>query len=943
MKFNVEDLRRVLDLGDSDNDSTIIPERLAKGMWCRMGFTGNINGRMLKTNFSSAYRFMMHCVVHSLSHRKGAYDETSDYIMNIVTSLVLNRPYNVSQVIFEYMKENIKAESEKYIMYPRFIMMMINNQFKDIPKNRNDIMDLRNMTTDRITRVTKGDDGRVKGMICKISRLAYVAPEKDRWRHEKSDSDNEDEKMSLMVEKKTRWWFAREGKRKRTPKTSPAVSILKIAVKGPSVEPQQRLMDETVIDPSSITQDAIDLTKVTLEQFIQLNEAAEPEGEDQDDSSEDDSEATESESGLDPTTLGRGKAQLKKKPTKKQKASDEEDSTYEPEEPKKQRGKRKAVQTGVIPRRVRAKKSSADLPKEKDGKKVKHADTSKVQEAEKAQSVEIPKEPEVQSVEVPEVVVQKKTGDDDYVEITGYKAATPPQPPPQDQLESSHPKDTSFDYLFEGLPPATGVFKEDIPEDDYDMFNNEAVRELMKKVAELEKEKAKTEAERDALKKQIKEPMKAHDQIRMVLIDQEETINKMKDDAHDNSQLTELLTTEISTLNLKIKNLQDVNQTLNQLLSEMSEASSNEMKVMKLEMEAMKADKVMKDNQLNMLYAVMESHLKIDVHAAFNEIEVKRAKERRIERERRLAEEATQRRKSFIEETQEAGGSSSQIDEEMVEAEADPLGFVLVEIEDDNDDGDKSDKKDDKDDKKNDDDQGSSGLLVENPNVQQRIEELMNDEINELEDDLHHEASTSGKQHVDQVFLTNPTVIYLNAQHEGEIEDQRSRAEMLEELGLEDGKFKFDIEDEIPQSPEKEFESRYAHEADHYNDVIAEDTSDSSKEETDFHYSGVDETFPSLSEMFKDRNVDEIRRKIVEKVSTEGVPETIPRERLAEERKKWFKVMPKERKTLRALQYFTHSKDISWGDILSWGYLEDLQVYAIRPVRGCNILNICQT
>ncbi|MFS7888907.1 hypothetical protein Hanom_Chr00s000002g01600541 [Helianthus anomalus] len=56
MKFNVGDLRRVLDLGDIDNDPTIIPERLAKGLWCRMGFTGHINGNMIKTMFSSAYR-----------------------------------------------------------------------------------------------------------------------------------------------------------------------------------------------------------------------------------------------------------------------------------------------------------------------------------------------------------------------------------------------------------------------------------------------------------------------------------------------------------------------------------------------------------------------------------------------------------------------------------------------------------------------------------------------------------------------------------------------------------------------------------------------------------------------------------------------------------------------------------------------------------------------
>ncbi|MFS7967745.1 hypothetical protein Hanom_Chr09g00789401 [Helianthus anomalus] len=435
----------------------------------------------------------------------------------------------------------------------------------------------------------------------------------------------------------------------------------------------------------------------------------------------------------------------------------------------------------------------------------------------------------------------------------------------------------------------------------------------------------------------------------------------------------------------------------------------------------MKADNVMKDNQLSMLTTIIESHLKVDIHAAFNEVGVKRAEDRRVERERLLAQEATQRRKSVVEDVvgsssqNEAGGPSSQVDIEMVAAKNiqeqdveagqdymlvgessesfDPYEiirrvtaiqkkkkakkllllewktqqFVLVgkastvpysvkeiarqikfkerrrkakiargeivdddsdvelfgdeeEDEEDNDDDKKNDK-DEKDDKGDDDnDQGSSGLLIKDPNVQERIEELMNDEIDEQEDDSQHEASSSGKKHTDQVFLSNPTIIYMNTQQEGDIEVERTRAEMLEELGLEDGKFKFDIEDEIPQSSEKEFESRYAHEADHYDDVIIEDASDSSDDETDFHYSGIDETFPSFAEMFKDRNEDEIRRKIVEKVSTEGVPKTILREILAEERKKWF--------------YFTHNKNLSWGDILSWGYLEDLQVYDIRREEG---------
>ncbi|MFS7988764.1 hypothetical protein Hanom_Chr11g01038731 [Helianthus anomalus] len=72
-----------------------------------------------------------------------------------------------------------------------------------------------------------------------------------------------------------------------------------------------------------------------------------------------------------------------------------------------------------------------------------------------------------------------------------------------------------------------------------------------------------------------------------------------------------------------------------------------------------------------MLYTVMEHHLGIDVQSIYNNIEIKRVEERRIEREKRLAEEATQRKKEVIVETQDAGGSSTQADVEMVDVETD--------------------------------------------------------------------------------------------------------------------------------------------------------------------------------------------------------------------------------------------------------------------------------
>ncbi|KAJ0611854.1 hypothetical protein HanHA300_Chr01g0020551 [Helianthus annuus] len=856
--------------------------------------------------------------------------------MNIITCLVLNRPDNVSQAIFDHMVDNVGSGSGKYIMYPRFIQMLIDDKVKDLTKDSSDILGLQNMTADTLSRLSKGSEQMARRMICKIDNPAYVAPENDAWRHENSNSENEDDKMREMQEKKLRYWFVKDGKRKRTPKTSPSVPVPKvvppkIVVKGPSREAQSILIDEPVVNPADISQEGIDLTKVTFEQYINHIEATiakdqsasvqaegikkkEPEGVVHDDSSDADDESTETEPQIDMAKVGHGKVQLKKKPQKKRKGSDEEDSTYMPtdDEKKKQRKKRKAVQTGIFPRSVRARKGGASMTESQSGKSEKHVATSKGPEAEKVQSVEVPKAPEVQSVEKPEV--EKNVGDDDYIEVR----VSPPPPPPKDQSipasgESSQPKKTILPDMFEGFPNVRGEYKDDILSgDEFDMFHDASVKALEKKVSILEKEKAKAEAEHDELKKQLEELTKVNEEIKSVMIKQAKKLKKMEGDVDDNAKLFELLSTEISDLHVKNVKLNDINKTLNQLISELHEASENEFKAMKLEMEALRADKVVKDEQLNMLYTVMEHHLGIDVQSIYNNIEIKRVEERRIEREKRLAEEATQRKKDVIIETQDAEGSSSQADVEMDDVEADQAqGFVLVgeasipsynfdeivrrvqveqrkkkakehkvlllrwkeeekveeeeekchtDLDDVLDAIDNYDRSwDDLIDKDDDDkDQGSTGLLIVNPSVQRKIEDFMNDEINEQEENHQQDSSSSGKKHADQVFLTQPTVIYLNARVEGEIEVPRSRAEMLEELGLDYGKFKFDIEDEIPSLLEKEYEFKYAQEADKYNDVLVEEGSNSSDEETVFPYAGVDETFPSLADMFKRHQLWEI-------------------------------------------------------------------------------------
>ncbi|XP_035830101.1 putative leucine-rich repeat-containing protein DDB_G0290503 [Helianthus annuus] len=666
-------------------------------------------------------------------------------------------------------------------------------------------------------------------------------------------------------------------------------------------KPQRKLIDEPVIEPREVVDKGVGLEE-TLESYFKKHEEAEQaqaqkkvgqEEEAQKNSSNEDSEETLSESELVKETVGKGKVQLKKRPLKKRKNSEDEDSPYNPEDSQKNRKKRKATRTGDIPRVVRAKKQNAKSQKEKEGKK-------KQDTAETSPVVEIPKE-----VPLTEIPIETQTSYDDYVEITGVKSAKQTSDR-HDIPESSQRKTDYFNLDFDSFGGATGDFFKDMPESEGDLFHDKKMKELEEKVKALEKEKEENEAVQIKLKEMIDELEKRHEDVMDAVFTKDEKLNEMKEDIKDNAELISALTDEIAALNAKVKDLQNINQTLNQLLNEMNEASTNEMKAMKLEMEAMRADKVMKDKQLEMLTAVIEAHLKVNIHEAFDQVDIIKANERRKERERQLAEEANLKNKGIAEEVEvvgssqnqlEVGGSSSQPeiemvnaqdvtvnDEEMVEAENEAVHepefimvgesvepiipenvlrdiqiiqrkkkakevllleystdkFVLVgkayrvpyseeesakllrffelkdqgkiargEVEEESDsdfweeedeDDDKDDKADDKsddDDKPDDDDddQGTSGLLINDPSVQDKVNELMNDEVNEQNDDAECEGSSSGNQSGDQVHQLTSTFISLSEYHQGEVDIIRTRAEMLEELGLEDGKFKFDIED----------------------------------------------------------------------------------------------------------------------------------------------------
>ncbi|MFS7925102.1 hypothetical protein Hanom_Chr04g00280541 [Helianthus anomalus] len=122
-------VREVVNFPDEANYPTRFPKRMVKGCMLRLGYRRALNtGNYLNSKFQKSFKFLIHCILISLSHTKGCYDQMRDYQMNMLTALVLNKKYNFSHIVFHYMAENITTEVRTW-KYPRFVQMLIDHAY----------------------------------------------------------------------------------------------------------------------------------------------------------------------------------------------------------------------------------------------------------------------------------------------------------------------------------------------------------------------------------------------------------------------------------------------------------------------------------------------------------------------------------------------------------------------------------------------------------------------------------------------------------------------------------------------------------------------------------------------------------------------------------------------------------------------------------------------
>ncbi|GKC16758.1 putative ribonuclease H-like domain-containing protein, partial [Tanacetum coccineum] len=89
-----------------------------------------------KAFFSPQWKFLIHTVLQSLSSKTTACNEFSSTMASAVICLATNQKFNFSKFIFEGMLRNLDNVTTKFLMYPRFVQLFVNQQMEGMPTHK---------------------------------------------------------------------------------------------------------------------------------------------------------------------------------------------------------------------------------------------------------------------------------------------------------------------------------------------------------------------------------------------------------------------------------------------------------------------------------------------------------------------------------------------------------------------------------------------------------------------------------------------------------------------------------------------------------------------------------------------------------------------------------------------------------------------------------------
>ncbi|GJV68310.1 hypothetical protein Tco_1483819 [Tanacetum coccineum] len=123
-------IRSSLLFNDADGTACLTNEAIFQNL-ALMGYEGDFNKLTFqKALFSPQWKFLIHTILHCLSSKSTSWNKFSTNIALVVICLATNQKFNFSKLIFDGMLRNLDNTKKKFLMYPRFLMVFLNNQIE---------------------------------------------------------------------------------------------------------------------------------------------------------------------------------------------------------------------------------------------------------------------------------------------------------------------------------------------------------------------------------------------------------------------------------------------------------------------------------------------------------------------------------------------------------------------------------------------------------------------------------------------------------------------------------------------------------------------------------------------------------------------------------------------------------------------------------------------
>ncbi|GJX32768.1 hypothetical protein Tco_0242623 [Tanacetum coccineum] len=129
-------VRRDLQLAD-ENGIDCLPNSTIFEQLALMGYEKDSQKlTFYKPFFSPQWKFLIHTILQCLSPKTTAWNEFSSTMASAIICLATNQKFNFSKLIFESMMKNLDNLSGKFLMYPRFVQVFLEQQLEDLSTHK---------------------------------------------------------------------------------------------------------------------------------------------------------------------------------------------------------------------------------------------------------------------------------------------------------------------------------------------------------------------------------------------------------------------------------------------------------------------------------------------------------------------------------------------------------------------------------------------------------------------------------------------------------------------------------------------------------------------------------------------------------------------------------------------------------------------------------------